>query len=67
MDKNPAVEGALFLKEITNAAAYYGFYNYGNYSQNHTLGFDAAKSSKIYGASTTVQPPAISLIPQIKF
>ena len=67
MDKIPAVEGALFLKEITNAAAYYGFYNYGNYSQNHTLGFDAAKSSKIYGASTTVQPPAISLIPQIKF
>lgn len=29
--------------------------------------FDASKSNAIYGASDTVQPPAISLIPQIKF
>lgn len=29
--------------------------------------FDASKSNSIYGASTTVQPPAIVLIPQIKF
>ena len=31
------------------------------------LGFSAALSSNIYGASDTVQPPALSLIPQIKF
>ena len=29
--------------------------------------FDASKSNAIYGASTTVQPPAIVLIPQIKY
>ena len=29
--------------------------------------FDASKSNFIYGSSTTVQPPAIVLIPQIKF
>lgn len=29
--------------------------------------FDASKSNQIYGASETVQPPAISLIAQIKY
>ncbi|MDM8108553.1 hypothetical protein QUV93_01550 [Phascolarctobacterium faecium] len=29
--------------------------------------FGASKSNAIYGASDTVQPPAISLIPQLKF
>jgi hypothetical protein len=28
--------------------------------------FNASRSSTVYGASTTVQPPAISLIPQIR-
>ena len=28
--------------------------------------FDASRSSSIYSASTTVQPPALTLIPQIK-
>lgn len=32
-----------------------------------TFSFDASRSSGIYGASTTVQPPTITLIPQIKF
>ena len=31
------------------------------------IGFDASKSNPIYGRSETVQPPAISLIAQIKF
>ncbi len=31
------------------------------------LGFSASLSSNIYGASDTVQPPALSLIPQIKY
>ena len=31
------------------------------------LYFDASRSNAIYGASSTVQPPAIVLIPQIKF
>lgn len=29
--------------------------------------FIASKSNVIYGASNTVQPPSISLIPQIKY
>ena len=31
------------------------------------LGFAASRSSSIYGAADTVQPPAICLIPQIKY
>lgn len=34
---------------------------YGNFH------FDASKSNEIYGNSNTVQSPALSLIPQIKF
>ena len=29
--------------------------------------FNASKSNPIYGNSSTVQPPAIQLIPQIKY
>ena len=29
--------------------------------------FNASQSNNIYGSSTTVQPPALQLIPQIKF
>ena len=29
--------------------------------------FDASKSNPIYGNSTTVQPPAIQLIPQLRY
>ena len=32
-----------------------------------TLNFDASHSNKIYGNAKTVQPPTITLIPQIKF
>lgn len=31
------------------------------------IGFDASRSNPIYGASDTVQPPALALIPQIKY
>lgn len=32
-----------------------------------TTSFDASRSNAIYGKSTTVQPPALALIPQIKY
>ena len=32
-----------------------------------TINFDANRCSATYGASDTIQPPALSLIPQIKF
>ena len=39
-----------------------------NYDGNtNTFNFNASQSNSIYGASSTVQPPALSLIPQIKF
>ena len=31
------------------------------------INFDASGSNSIYGASTTVQPPAFALIPQVKY
>ena len=33
---------------------------------NH-VGFDASRSNAIYGSSDTVQPPALSLLPQFRF
>ena len=34
---------------------------------NSVLQFDASKSNALYGASTTVQPPAINVIPCMKY
>lgn len=31
------------------------------------IDFDASRSSSVYGASNTVQPPALQLIPQIRY
>lgn len=36
-------------------------------SETRDLVFDASKSNPIYGNNTTVQPPAITMIPQIKY
>ena len=41
--------------------------NCNNNASESGLRFDASKANSIYGASTTVQPPAIVLIPQIKY
>jgi hypothetical protein len=35
--------------------------------QNKMIALNAARSSAVYGNSTTVQPPAIAMIPQIKY
>ena len=32
-----------------------------------TINFDAARCSATYGASDTIQPPALSFIPQMKY
>lgn len=39
----------------------------GSVNNPYNVEFDASKSNSIYGNSTTVQPPAITLIPQIKY
>lgn len=36
-------------------------------NRNKTLKFDASRSNSIYGNSTTVQPPAVKLLPIIKY
>jgi hypothetical protein len=36
-------------------------------SADYGLDFKASRSSPIYGSSTTVQPPALTMIPQIKY
>ena len=36
-------------------------------SSDSTLRFDASRSNSIYGASTTVQPPALCLLPCIRY
>ena len=53
----------------TTAAASIGLEgsDIGVYGYNRTDEFKASYSCSIYGNSTTVQPPALSLIPQIKF
>lgn len=39
----------------------------GRNSNGLSINFDASRSNSIYGASDTVQPPAVVLIPQIKY
>lgn len=36
-------------------------------NMNTRLAFDASRSNSIYSASTTVQPPALTMIPQIRY
>ena len=55
-------KGAITGKVIDRTTGYVG----GSSSRN-LFGFDASKSNPIYGASATVQPPALSLIAQIKY
>ena len=57
--------GALYAGGNFNAAYVGG--SVGSYNQANNLQFDASRSNGLYGDSNTVQPPTITLIPQIKF
>lgn len=59
-----AQSGALTIKEKSNVGLSGG---YDNSFRRTLVGFDASRSNPIYGASSTVQPPAIALIAQIKY
>ena len=59
---NNDATGAFVAEEYGSCSATDSGYN--GYKR---LTFDASLSNRIYGASTTVQPPALSLLPQIKF
>ena len=56
-----SLDGSFYKKEKASAA--FNFYS----ADGYFAGFDASKSNPIYGASATVQPPAIKLIPIIKY
>ena len=55
------------FKTITAASIRLDGSNTGVYGYQRVDEFKASYSCSIYGNSTTVQPPALSLIPQIKF
>ena len=38
-----------------------------SFQLGHGISFNASRSNSIYGASSTVQPPSITLIPQIRY
>ena len=61
----PAGSGALKLttKERQNSNIVLG----DGGDMSCTVTFNASQANNIYGSSTTVQPPAIQLIPQIKY
>ena len=42
-------------------------YNHESGGAANAIAFDASRCSAIYGSTNTVQPPALDLIPQIKF
>ena len=56
-----SLDGSFYKKEKASAA--FNFYS----ADGYFVGFDASKSNKIYGASATVQPATIKLIPVIRY
>ena len=61
---NPYGEGAFNPVETTNTPVWW--FN-SDFRANRLYDFDASRSNAIYGSSDTVQPPAISLIPVIRY
>nr|DAL11066.1 MAG TPA_asm: tail collar fiber protein [Caudoviricetes sp.] len=63
-------DGKTFTAEDITGSNYLKLSHDTGTTQNFTLRqymFNASRSSKIYGAAITVQPPSITLVPQIKF
>lgn len=69
--------GSSNLRPLSGTGAFYGSGGGSGYGQNGPWSsgsytsayprFDASRSNNVYGNSTTVQPPALALIPQIKY
>lgn len=56
--------GALYIEEADNLGT---LWHSSSDCGNAPVHIDASRSNAIYGASDTVQPPALALIPQIKY
>ena len=59
-----ATGGPLYVKSNGRVYVNWGNSNVNAYDVN--VGFDASKANSIYGASSTVQPPALTLVPVIR-
>lgn len=59
-------EGALYVKDVAAKKPTVDASGLEN-NTPQSIDFDASKSNPIYGASATVQPPAIKLIPIIRY
>ena len=62
---NSSSTGAFYF--ISYSSNTRNFQNTSGTYPSQTLGFQASKSNSIYGASSTVQPPAATLLPIIKY
>ena len=69
-----AIDGQMATFSHYGACSFIGQYenlSNGTYSSNNDryggIIIDASKNNAIYGNSTTVQPPALVLLPQIKY
>ena len=58
----PGSEGALYKNYYSTLDA-----PEGDGAKDTEIGINASRYNAIYGASDTVQPPAIALIPQIRY
>lgn len=60
------IDGAFYVKnnDGTLVMEYNGTTTSTSYQRQY---FDASRSNPIYGSSTTVQPPSIKLIPQLRY
>ena len=61
----PIIQDGAFYT-ATGGVSHNGDVSYAN-NPVKCIYFDASRCSPIYGASTTIQPPALQLIAQIKF
>lgn len=54
--------GAFYIDDDSNLAE-----GHADGANNGNIYFDASRSNPVYGSSSTVQPPAIQLIPQLRY
>jgi hypothetical protein len=60
-------ENAVLTGAFYRASTSYSARILGEGGGSNVLNFDASRSNGLYGAANTVQPPALCLIPQIKY
>ena len=67
MTRNLSENGEVSTGALSQEGTKAGYLILGSNCWLATLQFDASKSNSIYGSSTTVQPPALTMLPIIKY